>query len=70
MTQPNPSEEGNLFASYDYDMYYPTWPDTGERVTAKELSGWLQMILDDPEIEPGAKAVAKYIVHMVRAQSN
>lgn len=63
-------DEGDVFVQYDYDLYIPTFPETGEKVKAEELDTWLQMIEDDLSIDEGAKKVARYIVQQVRAQSN
>jgi hypothetical protein len=67
VTQQN---EGDIFVQQDYDLFIPTFPDTGEKVKAHELDKWLQQIEDDLSIEDGAKKVARYIVQQVRAQNN
>jgi hypothetical protein len=70
VTQPDEEQEGDVFVAYEYDVYYPTFPDTGEKVKPHELDGWLKMITDDESVDEAAKKVACYIVHQVRAQSN
>lgn len=64
------NEAGDIFVQRDYDLYVPTFPETGEKVKASELNTWLQMIEDDLSIDESAKKVARYIVQQVRAQSN
>jgi hypothetical protein len=64
------STEGDAFVTHGYNVYIPTFPDTGEKVKPHELGTWLKMIEDDPDIGEEPKKVARALVHRIRAQSN